>query len=114
MSLRKFFDSFDDTCEPVGLADFQWTAKGIGFGGMYFYFNKEDSYVHCENELMSREFMKQAFCKMVDNCVLDCPGQWDDATEGKPPGYDPKPFIEEPLIVRRTKAMPDDKDITQG
>jgi len=95
MSLREFFNKFDDTCEPQGNVSFQWTSKGVGFGGMYFYLDKTDGYVHCDNEIMGREFLKRMLCLMVDNCVLDCPGQWDEATGGKPPGYDPKPIIDD-------------------
>ena len=107
MSLKEFFDSFDDCCTPTGMASFEWSAKGCGFGGMYFYFDEKDSYVHCENEIMGREFLKRMLCNMVDNCVLDCPGQWDEATEGKPPGYDPKPYIKpEPPKARGRKTKP--------
>lgn len=87
MSLENFFNSFTDSCEPNGHAEFNWSAKGRGFGSMYFYMDK-DGYVHCENEIMSREFIKEMLCKMVDNCVLDCPGQHDG--DGLPEGYSPK------------------------
>jgi hypothetical protein len=93
MSLQTFFDSFGNECTPVGTADFQWSATGVGFGGMYFYFDEKDGYVHCSNEIMGREFIKKMLCQMVDNCVLDCPGQWDVEAEGKPPGYTPKPVV---------------------
>lgn len=101
MSLSDFFNSFDDCCAPVGSspASFEWCAKGVGFGGMYFYFDEKDGYVHCENEIMGREFLKKMLCLMVDNCVLDCPGQWDEATEGKPPGYTPRPVVKSEAIA---------------
>jgi hypothetical protein len=112
MSLREFFDRFDESCEPVGTASFQWTAKGVGFGGMYFYFDKKDSYVHCENEIMSRKFLKEMLCHMVDNCVLDCPNEQhaDTGINGLPPNYNPVPYVEPEPIVRRVKR---DKDSTQ-
>lgn len=94
MSLQKFFDSFDTSCSPNGFATFSWTDKGTGFGGMYFYVDEKDGYVHCENEIMGREFLKRMLCSMVDNCVLDCPGSWDEATEGKPPGYPDHPAVD--------------------
>lgn len=93
MSLQAFFDSFEDGCGPRGTASFQWAAKGIGFGGMYFYFDPKDGYVHCDNEAMGREFIKRMLGQMVDNCVLDCPGDFEE-TGGKPPGYTPRPVDE--------------------
>jgi hypothetical protein len=94
MSLKEFFDSFEDSCEPGGTAHFRWSAKGCGFGEMYFYLDKSDGYVHCDNELMGREFLKEMLCKMVDNCVLNLPGSFD-TTGGLPPNYTPKPVVEE-------------------
>jgi len=90
MSLTDFFNKFDNGCTPVGHAEFEWTAKGVGFGGMYFYLNKEDGYVHCENEAMSREFLKEMLCQMVDNCVLDCARHEADKY---PKGYNPQTIV---------------------
>lgn len=101
MSLDNFFNSLEDRCEPAGFADYKWSAKGRGFGGFYFYVDKKDGYVHCDNEIMSREFLKDMLCKMVDNCVLDCPGSNDG--DGLPPNYAPKPIKET-----------NDQDSTQG
>ena len=113
MSLKDFFDGFEDCCNPTGEVSFKWSARGAGFGNLYFYFNEKDSYVHCENELMGREFIKKMLCNMVDNCVLDCPGEWDEATNGNPPGYNPKPYVQPELpAVKRIKR--DDKDSPQG
>jgi len=88
MSIEEFFDKFDDGCSPIKNVEFEWSAKGCGFGRMNFYIG-DDGYVHCGNEIMGREFLKKMLCLMVDNCVLDEPGQWDEVAEGKPPGYDP-------------------------
>jgi hypothetical protein len=48
---------------------FDWSAKGIGFGQFYFY---QDKYgvIHCDNECMSKEFIKRILCSMVDQCEL--------------------------------------------
>lgn len=104
MSLKAFFDSFDDSCEPHRNASFSWSAKGCGFGQMTFYIDEADGYVHCANEIMSRAFLKDMLCKMVDNCVLDDPNERhpDTGPDGKPPGYNPKPIVK------------NDKDIPQG
>jgi len=93
MSLREFLDNFEENCEPIKGAAFQWSAKGVGFGQMYFYLSEDDGYVHCGNEIMSRAFLKEMLCKMVDNCVLDEPSDRhpDTGPDGKPPGYNPKP-----------------------
>lgn len=93
MSLKEFFNAFTDICHPMGTADFEWSSKGVGFGGLYFYVSEYDGYVHCGNEAMSREFIKKILCDMVDQCVLDCPGSFDEGTEGKPPGYTPRPIL---------------------
>ena len=86
MSIRDFFEKFDNTCDPIGVTSFNWTAKGIGFGQFYFYFNEKDGYIHCENECMSRETIKEILNRMVDECVLDCPRDGD----GLPANYNPK------------------------
>lgn len=46
-----------------------WSVKNIGFGQFYFYNN--DDKLHCSNEMMSREFIKEILCKMIDDCELD-------------------------------------------
>jgi len=106
MSLKNFFESFNDSCEPLRTTTFSWSKKGCGFGQMYFYLDKEDGYVHCGNEIMSRQFLKDMLCKMVDNCVLDEPNDRyeDTGPDGKPPGYCPTPVLEET----------DDQNSTQG
>jgi len=44
----------------------QWGAKGIGFGEFTFFYR--DGKLMCDNECMSKEFVKKALCAMVDNC----------------------------------------------
>ena len=48
-----------------------WAVNKIGFGEFYFYLDDEDNKIRCSNELMSKEFIKEILCKMVDNCILD-------------------------------------------
>lgn len=76
MSIKDFFDKFEDSCKPDKMVDFYWTASGCGFGGFYFY-TDDDGIVHCGNELMSKEFIKRMLCKMVDDCILDDPSSND-------------------------------------
>src|SRR5271165_6110999 len=101
MTIREMFDKMEDSCDPHDRVGFDWSAKGIGFGQMYFYVDKKDGYVHCDNERMSRAFLKETLCKMVDNCVLDEPSRYhpDSGPEGKPPGYNPQPIIDNPEIT---------------
>ena len=93
MSIKGMFARFDDECRPVGSVTFNWSAKGIGFGQMEFHMD-EDGYVHCYNEIMSRKFLKEMLCAMVDNCVLDESNDTheDNSPDGKPPGYPNKPI----------------------
>ena len=70
-NLEEFFEQFEDCCVPAnteGCTEFQWSAKGVGFGSFYFFY-KDDELV-CENEIMSKEFIKKMLCNMVDNCTL--------------------------------------------
>lgn len=48
----------------------QWSAENIGFGELYFA-QDEDGTIHCDNEYMSKEFIKAVLCEMVDRCVLE-------------------------------------------
>ena len=108
------FDKFEDSCSPdIGrTAHFRWSAKGFGFGELYFYVDKKDGYVHCDNELMGREFIKDMLCHMVDNCVLTCPGSYDK-TGGLPPNYVPRPVLEE-NDEENWMEITDDSDSSQG
>lgn len=67
------FENTADYCAPpVGShATFEWSAKGVGFGQVCFYWYNDKLY--CSNELMGREFIKQMLCKMVDDSIMDLP-----------------------------------------
>lgn len=45
-----------------------WCKSGVGFGEFTFY-NKKGK-IYCNNETMSKEFIKEMLCKMVDDCIL--------------------------------------------
>jgi hypothetical protein len=45
----------------------QWVATDIGFGEFTFFYR--DGILMCDNECMSKEFVKKALCAMVDNCT---------------------------------------------
>lgn len=63
------FENLPDSCHPQGYVTFDWTQNRFGFGQLSFYV--KDGQVHCKNELMSKEWIKQQLCQMVDNCILD-------------------------------------------
>jgi len=47
----------------------QWTKENFGFGELYFYL--KDGQVHCDNECMDKDTIKEILCSMVDICILD-------------------------------------------
>ena len=67
----------ENSCEPVNLAQFQWSATGVGFGELYFYTKEGDDKVYCDNEMMSKAFIKKVLCDMVDNAVMTVPNKRD-------------------------------------
>lgn len=73
--VQAFLDSCENHCEPAGYVAFQWSMEGVGFGSVGFYVKNEQ--VHCNNELMSRRFIKDILCQMVDDCVMEEPNKKD-------------------------------------
>lgn len=68
-NLDEFFDQFEDCCFPnQNITEFQWSAKGTGFGSFYFFY--KDDELMCENEIMGKRFIKKMLCNMVDRCTL--------------------------------------------
>lgn len=58
-----------DFCYPLEPVTFQWGARGVGWGQVVF-FHADGNRVHCHNEMMSKEFLKQILCRMIDECTL--------------------------------------------
>ena len=91
-SIQEMFNAMEDSCspmgipenrndEPLGTALLGWSAKGIGFGSFYFYEKKDDNNntkLYCENECMSKEFIKRMLCVMVDNAIINDPNSKDE------------------------------------
>lgn len=46
-----------------------WAVNDVGFGQFYFY--EKDGKIHCDNECMSKEFIKKVLNDMIDDCILD-------------------------------------------
>jgi hypothetical protein len=68
MSLEKFLEQIENTCCPNENIRFSWSHQNIGFGELYFYI--EDGELYCDNEMMSKEFVKKLLCQMVDECTF--------------------------------------------
>lgn len=62
-------------CYPMGSTDFAWSNSSQGFGSIAFYI--KDGIPYISNELIGRQQIKDMLCKMVDNCILDCPSDRD-------------------------------------
>jgi len=56
-----------DLNEPIYLS---FSVNGFGFGELYFY-QTDDDVIHCANECMSKDRIKQILSQMVDECILD-------------------------------------------
>ena len=78
MSIQKWFDSMEDGCTPSGHTYFNWSAKGCGFGQLSFYTKEGDNTIYCNNEMMSKEFVKKMLCQMVDDAVMNDPSPKDN------------------------------------
>jgi len=68
-NLRKSFEKIEDSCHPTDGVLFTWTAKGTGFGELYFY--HKDGKLKCDSETMGKEFVKRMLCQMVDDAEFD-------------------------------------------
>ncbi len=47
----------------------RWGKPGVGFGEFYIY--KKDDKIRIENECMSKDFIKEILCHLVDEAELD-------------------------------------------
>jgi hypothetical protein len=54
-----------------GDIDISWTAEGIGFGHLAFY--EKDGKIYCNNEYMSKGFIRRVLNKLVDESILNDP-----------------------------------------
>lgn len=76
--IQRFLDNTADYCVPTpdkqqmipmyatDPVQFTWGKPGTGFGQLLFYIR--DGELLCDNECMSKEFIKERLCKMVDDC----------------------------------------------
>ncbi len=68
MSIQDFLDKCDNKITLPQPVHIQFSIKGFGFGELYFH--EKDNVIHCENECMSKDRIKQILSQMVDECVL--------------------------------------------
>ena len=57
-------------CIPLNNFGLNWGEAGIGFGQFHFHTDTETGTVYCDNECMSKDFIKKMLCQMVDDCEL--------------------------------------------
>ena len=69
MSIKDFLENLPDSVELENEFVLQWSMPEVGFGQFRFY--TKDNVVYCDNECMSKEFIKKILCHMIDNCVLE-------------------------------------------
>lgn len=55
-------------CEPNAGITFSWGRADTGFGQFYFYV--KDKELYCDNEMMSKDFVKEMLCHMVDSATF--------------------------------------------
>lgn len=80
-AIQRILDGTPDYCLPTpeeqqmilkgaeDYAAFQWGQPGMGFGNVVFY--TMDGQLRCDNECMSKDFIKERLCKMVDDAIMD-------------------------------------------
>lgn len=63
------FNQYPDEVSVLSRFQIQWSKPGVGFGQFEFYEN--NGVIYCDNETMSRDFIKTILCDMVDRSILD-------------------------------------------
>lgn len=67
----KMLEKFDeDFCHPFeDVISIKWAAPQTGWGEFVFFW--KDKQLHCDSETMSKKFVKDRLCKMVDDCIFE-------------------------------------------
>jgi len=66
--LEKILNNFEDHAEFTCTFGVKWSEKGRGFGEYFFYWDKENKKMMCNNECDSKETVKKVLSMMVDRC----------------------------------------------
>ena len=71
--IKNYLEACPNKAFPMDLNSIaiQWSKAGIGFGLFTFYVKDGSDKLHCDNETMSREFVKEMLCLMVDQSEFD-------------------------------------------
>jgi hypothetical protein len=60
---------------PVDYCSFEWGVCDVGFGQVGFYMDGDK--LMCNNELLSKQFIKELLCAMVDAAEMEIPNEKD-------------------------------------
>ena len=68
--VKRFLDDCPEGegLEPGEKLSVRWSRPGVGFGGFYIF--EEDGKVMIESESMSKKFIKEVLCSMVDKAEV--------------------------------------------
>lgn len=69
-SIKEFLDSCPNQTYMDKPFIVRWSRPGVGFGEFAFYYTP-DGAVICDNETMTREFVKEVLCDLVDNARFE-------------------------------------------
>ena len=63
-------NAMNDVCQPHNsITGFSWVANGTGFGQFVFKWNGKKERLELDSEMMSKDFVKQMLCQMVDEAT---------------------------------------------
>lgn len=73
-AIQRILDGTPLYCRPDSEVVFHWGKPGIGFGTATFYYSDHEfgeMKLYCDNETMSKAFIKEMLCQMVDDSVFE-------------------------------------------
>jgi len=79
------FDPIPSLYHPVVI---NWIVKDCGFGEIKFY--QDGDKIYCDNELMSKDFIKAILCLIVDKAILTMEPAKEKRPSGKPSKKEPR------------------------
>jgi len=65
-----------------------WIVKDCGFGEIKFY--QDGNKIYCDNELMSKDFIKAILCLIVDKAILTMEPAKEKRLSGEPSKKEPR------------------------
>ena len=73
-AVERILDGTPLYCRPDSEVVFHWGKPGVGFGTATFYYSDHEFGVmklYCDNETMSKAFIKEMLCQMVDEAEFE-------------------------------------------